>query len=491
MSIVETRKNALEESLMDLDLTESSIRDIKLFKKDKNVGILLFENSLTLEKKKIVLKSDKVIDYRTNHEASVLKKLNSLNSIHFVMFYKSTSKGILMEYLENGSSFYDLVKNGITKLNKKLFLSNILQTLLTLEISQKVLKFVNYDLHLNNIFRRKCEEDSVILNLYPELDIITLLPTFGEYPTIIDTAMSHIESDDMFANSLFDMYHYGRQSVIFDPLNDVHHLFFSIFKYIKLDTSLKSMVLLKKKITNLFNSTDSIFGISEEYGDKKLKGNIMGKLLSDLGDKIPTFFKDRHAFLNVLNGLVSISSFDEGKRFTPKMESVFNFIKNLTKLIDTPKVVADANNIENVLKKIKQIILILRGDLEISTLELKKEELEKYVDIIKLLVPDVKNVSDYLTLIVINCIQENNLLIDEMYKKCYDNKLYSPIDFFNMICRNFTPSVKLTKSTIIYVSTRDGIRVHPSLTQDSIDKINKTPFSSKGKVMSSIIMERS
>lgn len=103
-------------------------------------------------------------------------------------------------------------------------LAQMVMTLAGLETAQQSIEFVHYDMHLDNILLKKCDEDLVFVYLYPDEKDNVIIPTLGHYPVIIDMGNSYCKN--LIGSSVktsISFYKSGLQPTVYDKLNDVHH----------------------------------------------------------------------------------------------------------------------------------------------------------------------------------------------------------------------------------------------------------------------------
>jgi hypothetical protein len=219
----------------------------------------------------LVFKVSNEINRSVDHEYLILNELNKMRSYfpHFVRtigkveiplstkFISNPDKKSLyyeddetlpytvmfLEYA-NKYAFYKLCQ---TCDNKNVIISQVLQVMLSLEISQIKHKFTHYDLHTSNILLQLCEKNSIFL--YKINNQFHYAPTFGFFPLLIDTGISYAkctEGHKMMTTTY--NYDHGFQSALYDCLNDIHHFLLTSFFYIEDDMDIYDSITNKIKI---------------------------------------------------------------------------------------------------------------------------------------------------------------------------------------------------------------------------------------------------
>jgi hypothetical protein len=174
---------------------------------------------------------------------------------------------LFLEYVSN-ISFEKICKNPIQ--NKSLIISQILMILASLSISQQHLEFTHYDLHVENILLRECEQNAIFA--YKIKDKSFLVPTFGFYPVIIDMGSSYssaLEQESMKTN--ISHYQNGLQPCMYDPVNDLHHFLLSALNEIEYESD--EYYFLTTRMAYFFRHLP----VLRKKGWKQLPHNILKK----------------------------------------------------------------------------------------------------------------------------------------------------------------------------------------------------------------------
>jgi hypothetical protein len=225
----------------------------------------------------IVYKISVNIDESISHEFDVALSLNSMRTFcpHFSYVYDNVSLPISrnyidMERIDNLESdeeecweddderlsiwdedsdtiqtkllFYEFVSDvGLYYLYKysckekdiKIPLSQMLMVLAGLEMAQTHTQFTHYDLHIDNILIRPCEDNSFFFYRFATGETC-FIPTFGFFPVCIDFGNSYSESlDGKKVRTSIANYHNGVQPITKDKINDIHHFILSSICYLE------------------------------------------------------------------------------------------------------------------------------------------------------------------------------------------------------------------------------------------------------------------
>jgi len=232
-----------------LKYLRSQLNFIKVFSSDSVQGTAGIITLKGLDNVPIVFKISNGVDYAIEHESQVLEDLKDIELFcpHFMSKYESMElpisslffkdpdpeKGFMeensdyfvtsvlfTEYISR-YSYYHYLMTG----NKPIINSLIMQILCALHVSQTHSKLTHYDLHLDNILIRNCDENTIHIYDLDDKNSI-LVPTYGNVPVLIDMGSSYSKSTDKLVTSI-EHYHHGLQSCIFDKFNDLHHLLLS------------------------------------------------------------------------------------------------------------------------------------------------------------------------------------------------------------------------------------------------------------------------
>lgn len=191
-----------------------------------------------------VYKISQFMNYLADHECLILNGLNDILEFcpHFCKIFQKNKYPIhpnfrefeqnpfepcnnpiflnvlLMEYIENSIPLLQLIED--SNIPFHIIINSIKQILITLIISQKLKKFVHYDLHSLNILMKLKNIDDVHLYILDEHNSFCI-PTFGYNPIIIDYGFS--SSQDIQNHPSYISLAYtnsGYMSPAFDPIAD-------------------------------------------------------------------------------------------------------------------------------------------------------------------------------------------------------------------------------------------------------------------------------
>lgn len=224
----------------------SQLNFVKLFSSDSVQGTAGIVTLKGLDTVPIVFKISNGVDYAIEHESQVLEDLKDIEFFcpHFMSKYETMDLPISSVFfkdpdpekgfMEENSDYFItsvLFTEYISKYtyyhylmtgNKTIINSLILQILCALHVSQTHSKLTHYDLHLDNILIRSCDENTIHIYDLDDKNSI-LVPTYGNIPVLIDMGSSYSKSSSNLITSI-EHYHHGLQSCIFDKFNDLHHL---------------------------------------------------------------------------------------------------------------------------------------------------------------------------------------------------------------------------------------------------------------------------
>lgn len=135
---------------------------------------------------------------------------------------------LFLEYIGNTNSLDTYSMHHLCRYGSmQQCLAQMVMTLSGLEIAQQELKFVHYDMHLDNILLQECDENLVCVYLFSNPNDAVIVPTLGHYPVMIDMGSSFCQSlVGTSVKTSISFYSSGLQPTVYDPLNDVHHFLF-------------------------------------------------------------------------------------------------------------------------------------------------------------------------------------------------------------------------------------------------------------------------
>jgi hypothetical protein len=186
-------------------------RKLKLFKCGKQGYTGVLEDK---EKKSVVFKVSKKIDFNTEHEYAVLSRLNDLafcpnftkvfnlieqqvepvvpkNTSPFIVTSKyPILKKVILEEFVPGQKLYHHITQGTVK--TEVIYNVIKQTLCAIATGQSLANLTHYDLHSDNVMLTPCDSNIVYLYTFND-ELAFAVPTHGYTSKIIDFGFSFID----------------------------------------------------------------------------------------------------------------------------------------------------------------------------------------------------------------------------------------------------------------------------------------------------------
>jgi len=239
------------------------------------LGILKYKKNET--KTKIVYKISQYMNYLIEQENIVMQSLNKIrnfcpnfckgygmlnipitpsfrkveNPFEIENRYKIQSNVLMMEHIDPAKKLYKYLKN--KDVSEDIIFSLIKQSLIAVQIAQNKNKFTHYDLHSNNILVKKCEKNSCMLYILDN-NTSVLIPTFGNYPVIIDYGFSYVQ--DMQNNPLYSALPHtdvGFMSDRFDPIADPKLFLVTVSDELKKYRETSTSKKFRKLVRNIFS----------------------------------------------------------------------------------------------------------------------------------------------------------------------------------------------------------------------------------------------
>lgn len=510
------------------------------------------KDSKKKEDRKIIFKFSKDIDFSTEHEAMVLSEISKLNCPHFVNYYTMFEGKVSKDFFSNHNKQF-LVKGGDYlpysillmehvnndiyniktldslvrgdpkdilrynvhkkyKFKQHVVVSQLLQTLISLEIAQIYHDFTHYDIHTDNILEMKCESNSVIIYKYSENSgdkeekkiNYQIVPTYGFYTKIIDLGMSYcskVNGKNIY--STLGNYNNGAQSGIFDPLNDVHHLMISVLNDLEEEEeelneqsernkySDLAIGKLFKTMANNIRTTFSPIKILIRKGWKQLPYEILDKIVDVINDYDKNIFRnyiiEECKLVDMFCHLIVLpfSEYDEYIHFEKHLdEGIIYVLEEVQKNIDN-------NDVDKFLLCMKELIFSYNEVNDSDEFEKKyKTSFSAKNELINF---DYKKIFDAFSIIskqlstfVYPIIRENLDYIKDSYDIIAE-RFRSPIDMFHFLYQNLTPHFTIDEETLIYIYDADtGNMICNKMGKDRMEKdkkINKYNRYKKAKVV--------
>jgi len=319
-SVTESKKT--KEKLKYL---RSQLNFKRVFSSDSVQGTAGLVTIKELDQNPIVFKVSNGVDYTIEHESMVLEDLKQIEEFcpHFMSKYDiielPVSSIFFQEpheeygFMEDSSdyfmtqvmfteyisrfTYYHYLRSGKIPIVNSL----ILQTLCGLHMSQEHVKLTHYDLHLDNILIRNCEENTI--HLYTlDKDLSLMVPTYGSVPLVIDMGSSYSKSSDRLLTSI-EHYQNGLQSCIYDEMNDLHHLLMSTLSCLAEDE------IYKRHYDNVYYKLMCLFSplpLWREKGWKILEHDLVEEIMYYFLENC-TFVKNkdkRHMFKDYFEDII-------------------------------------------------------------------------------------------------------------------------------------------------------------------------------------------
>lgn len=185
------------------------------------------------------------------------------------------TKLLFYEFVSDVGLYY-LYKYSLKQNENKIPLSQMIMVLAGLEMAQSHTNFTHYDLHIDNILVRPCEDNSFFFYRFSTGETC-LVPTFGFFPVCIDFGNSYSQSlDGKKVRSSIANYHNGVQSTTKDKLSDIHHFVLSSLCYLESKQDYWRQIATKCFITF------SHLPVWRHKGWKKLPYNILEKTVEGI-----------------------------------------------------------------------------------------------------------------------------------------------------------------------------------------------------------------
>ena len=310
-----------------LSSTKYRPKFVKLFKKTGKQGIV---GVCSREGKDAVFKISRYINYTTLHEYNVLKsleriadfcpffcRLDCIKNIALSPKFRNQSnplalgKGhyftseILYTEIIRGKNLSSLFKN--KKVDTRVILAAMRQTLAAVLIAQQEEDFTHYDLHSSNILMVPCSPNSLSLFVHQTGCIQT--PTYGTVPKIIDFGFSFAKNvrKKPICSSLAHT-DIGFLSHKFDSIADPKLLLISLAYEAKLYRSNdKHLQLFRKVIKKIFRAlpTDSNSGWDKGYRDLSAIDRVM-ELTDRCRTESDVFDRYNHFSLDIMQHMISL-----------------------------------------------------------------------------------------------------------------------------------------------------------------------------------------
>lgn len=331
--------------------------------------------------KQIVFKISQDINYTSEHEYTVMDRLNSIapfcphfcksiglldeivepryrkndNPFQIKSVYGINKKILLIEYIKNCYKLYNYIKS--KDFSEEILYSIIKQVLLALKIAQKKVKFTHYDLHSCNIMIKKCDKDLQIMYVIDKENVF-IVPTYGYYPVIIDYGFSYV--DDMENAPLYPSLGHtqvGFNSFTFDSFADPKLFLVTVSDEIFQKRHTRKSKLLKRIVHNMFKNLKIDWRSGWDCFEKESASDYIGRLIKTFDSKSRLFNEYEFYCIDIIQSLIILPL--EKQNYSNIEKSYNAFIREWFKI---------ENNISNVyynlyiLKKMVNSARIVRPD---------------------------------------------------------------------------------------------------------------------------------
>lgn len=288
------------------------------------VGLLRYTDENQSEKK-VVFKIPKYINYLTEHEYKVMKRLEQLDFCpHFCHAFALEEKQIdsayreclnpfeitnkypirqhilTMEYIDNAPKLYSLIKR--QSIPEQVIYAIVKQVLLAIALAQQ-LHFSHYDLHSQNILMKGCDPDDVFLYILDQ-ETQFCIPTYGYFPVIIDYGFSYIEYEEP-GSLLSALAHtdIGFMSDRFDWVADPKLFLVTLSDELLEHKKSKKSLKFRKITTNIFKPLK----IDWTTGwDIEIKKNASDLITDYLQTESPFFTEYDSFFIDLVQALITL-----------------------------------------------------------------------------------------------------------------------------------------------------------------------------------------
>lgn len=368
---------------------EEWLEFVKIFKNNGKQGIVgLFSSKNTEKKMFFVFKLSQYINYLVNHEAAVMKSLNSISGYcpHFVKYignlisdidpykkkdynpleikskYTIEKEILLCEYVNNSKKFYNYIYS--PKISEEILFSIVKQTLMALSISQKEKKFTHYDLHSNNIMIKKCSKDLVFLYVLDSNNQF-YVHSKGYYPVIIDFGFSY--SDDLKNYPMWGTLNQtdiGFLSDRFDMISDSKLFLVTVSDEIYNAKKTKKTKKLKNIVKNaFFHLNIDWYSGWDNYTNKSVTEYIFKKINKCL--QFSNLFKEyKYYCIDIIQSLINCPLKPKKLNTKPdnKNSICLSFMTFLTEFVKIENQIGNFFNCLYILKNIVDIIRTVKND---------------------------------------------------------------------------------------------------------------------------------
>lgn len=323
-----------------------------------------------------IFKISQYINYLAEHEYAIMSSLNSLSAYcpHFCKVFGMISckvdpkyrknqnpfdittkypiekQALLCEYVDKSSKFYNYIKATETIPEDYLY-STIKQVLLAICIAQEKKRFTHYDLHSFNVMMKKCNSDMVFLYILDK-DNQFVIPTYGQYPVIIDFGFSYIK--DMDDGPLWpSMGHtnVGFTSDRYDWVADPKLFLVTVSSEIKSKRNTKKSKKFRRVVRNIFSELEIDWSSGWDLNIPNSASDYVSYVLSDCNKKSALFDEYEHYCLDLIQSIIIL----------PLQPQEYRGIRNAFKIF-----INEFSKIESQITSLQYLLYILKGICDIA-----------------------------------------------------------------------------------------------------------------------------
>jgi hypothetical protein len=374
-------------------------------------------------------------------------------------------------------------------LNNNIILSQVYQTILTLQILHKK-KFTHYDLHTGNILIQKCSPDSVFL--YKIDGECFFVPSFGFFPLLIDFGNSYSSTCEnrSFLTNMTET-KFGIHSSFFDRAMDIQHFLINLFYY--LENRNYQFNIISQKMKYFFRH----FPLQRKSGWMVLPYDISAEIISQIKSECPRNEKYnilntdtmKRNFIDKINYLIRLPLKQEDDSFNP---CYYQMMDEFEKLFDIRVMTSD--------EIIYSIGIVSSIIFECESCENKYVVFENKLK--QALFVDIEKIFDYSIInfksLFDSILSFSRILgsrycslinIHERYLKNiqFKSPIKSPIDIFNYLEKNFSLRYDISNKSTIYFIDSDKNDYYScselDVTDQEIEQVNSASCSEKGNVL--------
>lgn len=458
-------------------------------------------------------KVSQYINYLSEHEYSILSRLNDLdfcfnfckpvglelqnveiapkkNTNPFTITSKyPIQKQVLLEEFVRGEKLYKFIKNGTC--TTETIISTAKQVLSAIAIAQQKTQFTHYDLHSDNIILKKCDTDKVVLYVLNETTAFAI-PTFGYIPVIIDFGFSFIDKlNNNFLTSSLGHTEIGFTSDRFDWVADPKLFLVTLFNELKQTRRTKNVKILENVVRNMF----APLNIDWECGwDSESEISATDALIKYLDKSYPTKSRvfNKHACFSfdLLCSLIVLPLKEQS--YSELGISYITFVKEFSKIEDEIKssqynlyilkcIIDSARKYMNeYISEPENVVKKFRLDVDSAILKVSKFCSPRKIHYEKMLC-SLYNFANCASGMLFHIMKKNQRYKNEEYSKL---PITGIIDIINILMTNLDDSYKYNENTVVsVVDAVNNCNKEITLNEELINTLNKSQDGIKGLML--------